>query len=249
MATQPTTPSPLQASEDWVAAHIADLHKHQVTVSYFFVSIIAVLVLVIGLGGFFGLQAYEKLEAKAEAQEARYDADRKSFYDTLAQHDADRAANDAKQAQLVAGIAARAKEAPAPVVQQGLKPSASAEEAKNALQSVYSDTSTLGTLEATPDGKVSATVTQAQIFIGSKLSLDRLKLDFGDTQKVLELEKQTNSSLTSDLAQCKATNKEADKTIADYKAASKKSKWQKIKDGMKQAGWLAIAYGIGRASH
>jgi hypothetical protein len=247
MATTPITPQTPQP--DWVQQHIESLHKHQVTISYFFVTIIVGLVLCMGVGGLLGIRSYEKLLDRAEAQEEKYDADRKSFYDTLAQHDADRANNDAKQAQLVAGIAARAKEAPAPVVQTGLKADASVVEAKNALQAVYSDTPTLGSLEATSEGKVGATVSQAQIFIGSKLSLDHLKLDFGDVQKVLELEKQTNSSLVSDLAQCKATNVEADKTIADYKKAAVKSKWAKLWDGTKKGLIFAVGIGIGRAVH
>lgn len=245
MATTPVTPQ--QPQQDWVQKHIEDLHSHQVTVSYFFITIIIGLVLCMGVGGFLGLRSYEKLLDRAEAQEEKYDADRKSFYDTLAQHDADRAANDAKQNQLIAGIAARAKEVPAPVIQAGLQPSATAVEVKNALEASVSPRHTdMGPVEVQGEF-LALRPSQAQILVSDEVVLTRTLADLGDTSKVLELEKQTNSSLTSDLTQCKATNVEADKTIALYKKAAIKSKWAKIWDGTKKGIILAVGIGIGRA--
>lgn len=243
MATTNVTPAPADLHQQLVTEYAALAHKH-VTVSF---TLIAVLVLVLGLfsfGGFLGLRSYEAQLAKAEAREAQYNADRKTWQDTLAQHDAARAADAQQEAQTIAQIAARAKQAPPPVIQVALSPNATAAQEAAGLAQAFG-----GQIEptVTPDSRLSISQPDAKLIISNKLAGDKAQADLVDETKLYNLEVDQNITFKSDLDDAKAQNVEAQKVIQAYKKAAVKSKWRKILDGMEKVGLVALGAAAGHA--
>lgn len=255
MSTPPLVPSPSsplsslsQTEHDIQAQLIAQVQtfaSHQVKVSYMFLGIIVLILALAGVGGWFGLKAYEGQVARAEAIEQKYEDAQKAFQVTLAQHDAERATDAKATAALLAQIAARAAKPPAPVVQAGLLPTATAKQASLALNALYSPSYPAFASTPIEGEKVAVTVTEAQEIASDKLVGDRSKADLTDTQALLGLSKTDNSLLTSDLNQCKANSAQADKTIAAYKAIAVKSKWQRFLAGALKVGIFAAGAAIG----
>lgn len=247
MSTQPVLPAPSTEHDiqTLLLAQINKLSQHHVTVSY---TLIAVLVLVLGLvgaGGWLGLKSYEGQVARAEAIEARYQDAQKAFSEQLAANNAERAQDAQASAALISQIAKRAVAPLPPVIQSGLAASASAESVSKALQEVQPG---LGTPEVTPDAKVALQVNQAQLVVRSLLAGTQAEADLGDTNALLGLANRDKSTLSNDLDSCTDLNLKANETIAGYKKAAIKSKWRKILDGMEKVGLIlggaAIGHGI-----
>lgn len=212
-----------------------------------FLGIIVLVLALAGVGGWIAVKAYEGQVARAEAIEQKYEDAQKAFQVTLAQHDADRAADAKESAALIAQIAARAKATPPPVIQTGLKPGAAAVDVKNALQASLTGTHPdMAPLEVEGANLV-ATPAQAQFWVADELALTGTKADLSDTIDLLTLANKDKSSLSSDLTQCKGTLTDAQKSIAAYKAIAVKSRWRKFLDGALKVGIFAGGAVIGHA--
>lgn len=248
MATTPITPATTPAVstpadiQTELLAQVRALSTHHVTVSYTLIGVLLVVLALASFGGWLGLKAYDHAIARAEAAEAKYDADEKSWAATLAQHDAQRAADAQQEAQLLAQIASRDKQAPPLVIQAGLKPDATAQQAALALG-------------AAAGGQVAPTVTQDNRIAvmpveSQEITLDLLagtkaEGDLKDTQSLLDLKNKDNTSLSNDLAQCKTENTEANKVITQYKKAAKRSKFRSFLNGTEKVGLLVLGGYIG----
>jgi hypothetical protein len=236
------TPQP--SIETVLQSEVAALAHRHVTFSW---GVIGVLILVLGLasfGGWLGLRAFETQIARADAQQAQYQASLKEFQATLSQHDAQRAAAEAQVADLQAQIAHRASQPlPAPV-QAGLKPDATAEQAAEAFASVYSVSPSPST---TPEGNVALSVSNTQLAISAELDKQRFQADFSDEKAIVDLQTGSISSLNKDLAQCTTLETQSEKVIADYKKLAHRSKWQKFVQGAEKAGILVLGGIIGHA--
>lgn len=214
-----------------LAQHLADLSKKHASISYVVLGVLG-LVLVLGtVAGYFALKQYDAQLARAEAREELYDQDRKAWAAELKTRDAERAADAQRVEELIGQIAARAAKPLPPVIKAGLDPSASLAEGKMALEAVMGDRPTFGTLNIATDGNASLKLSQLQILVSDEVDLKRLKFDFADAVKVIDLQKGTISSLTKDLDTEKALNVEANKSISDFKKLAKKSRWQKFMGG------------------
>ena len=221
-------------------------HRH-ITVSYLLIGILALVVSAAGVGGYLGLRAYDAQLARADAQQAVYIADRTAWQMALNEHDHQREAAEAQVASLEAQIAKRqVQPIPAPV-KAGLAPDANAKEAAEALKTVYNGSVVP---EATPEGKVSTTVTETQLLIGSKLKLDTVSANLADEIKIAGLQKSSIDTLQTDLNSCKNINIEANKTIDAYKKAATRGKLRRFFDSaVKYAGpvvGVIIGYSIHR---
>jgi len=216
-------------------------HKH-VHLSF---ALVGVLVLIIGLacfGGWLGLRSYEAQVARAEAAEARYDQDRKDLTALLSEHEVQRTQDAKAEAQLLAQIVKRDKQAPSPVIQTGLKPDANADQASRAVTEAFKANPDFGGTSPQADGNIGYTVNQTQIVIDTAIERDHLRLDLGDEQKAFDIQRESNISLTNDLHQCVTNKAEADKVIAQYKKAAKKSRFKRFLSGAEKA--LLFAGGV-----
>lgn len=214
-----------------LAQHLADLSKKHASISYVVLGVLG-LVLVLGtVAGYFALKQYDAQLARAEAREELYDQDRKAWAVELKARDAERAADAQRVEELIEQIAARAAKPLPPVIQAGLAPKALPSEVKDALQASYADRADFGSLSTDQAGNVVLSQPQAQIVLLGAVDLKRLKLDFADAVKVIDLQKGTISSLTKDLDTEKALNVEANKSIEDFKKLTKKSRWKKFMGG------------------
>lgn len=225
-----------------IHTEFSTLAKKQVTVSY---TLIGILFLVLSLFGgveYLQLKQYDKLETKAEQQEQKYEASQQAFLAQIKAHDDERDAALAQVTNLQAQIAARAKSSPPPVVQTGLKPTATPTEIEAGLVSLFPDWKSV---IIAPDSNLELTDKQSQDVISRVYEGDRAKLDLNDTTTMFNLEKKALDDTTSDLKSCRDLNAVANKTIADYKSVSKKSKWQKLYSGIKIAGAIVAAAAIG----
>ena len=209
---------------------------------------LGVIVLLIGMmcaGGYLGVKSFDAQLARQEQKDAQYQTDRKAFLDTLNAHDADRAAQAQKISDLETQIAKRdSKPLPQPV-QDGLKPGATTEQAKTALEGVYSDTPAMGTLSIGSDGKIAVTTAQAQQLTLTKVGLDTAKGDLADEKSISGLQKQSIFSLTNDLGQCKALNIKAEADIAGYKKLAVRSRWKKFMSGAEKVGVFMAGIYVG----
>lgn len=244
--------TPAQYAESEVSALA---HRH-VTLTY---SILGVLVLTLALaafGGWLSIRGYERALQRAEAAEAvskqredAFNVQFKAFQDQIAKDAADRAQAQAQQDALIAKITTRDKQPVPVVIQTGLKADATAEDAKNALGAVFSTPVAPVAPTVTSDGKVAVTVKEAQEITSAGFDGQRAEADLRDTVSLYTLEKTKTTSLSNDLNQCqaglteaKATVKAQDTTIADFKKAAKRSRFQKFLSGAEKA--LLLVGGI-----
>lgn len=265
MSTSPSQPvvtfqNPLQVTNGYVQSEISALaHKH-VHLSFAILGVLIVALGVACLGGYMGLRGYERALARAEAAEQRFEQKDQQYQTMIAdfqkQITADaqeRQQASAKQEQLQAQINARVSAPVPPVVQTGLKPDATAQEAGNALGAVFTKPDAPVVPMATPDGKVALTVKESQEVASQGLDYQRITLDWQDEISLYNLEVSKSTSLSKDLQSCQDTVtasqadlKDAKATIAAYKKAAVRSKWQKMWQGFKTYGVPVIAFALGR---
>lgn len=214
------------------AAYISALSHRNVTLNYAVVGVLMVVLAVCGLGGFFAYSLYQKQLARAEAQEQRYDADRKVLTDQLAQTKTVVAADAKAQAVIVKVVHDRDASADKQIAAV-TAPGKSPVDAITDLNAAYK-----GTLPAqiTPDAQLAFPIPTVQTFTATKLDRDRLDADLGASENLLKLEKDKTTRLAADLTTSAATLKDAQKTIADYKHVAEKSGFHKFMGGVAKVG-------------
>ena len=261
MSTQPVSQvTVLPAFQTMVQSEVSALaHKH-ITLSYAILAVLVIALAVGCLGGYMGLRGYERALARAEAAEQRFEQKDQqyqqmftAFQQQIAKDSADREAASQQQAKLEAQIASRANQPLPTVVQTGLKPDATAQEAGNALGAVFTKPDAPVVPMATPDGKVQISAKEAQEVASLGIDGQRAEADLKDEIALYTIETTKTISLSKDLQACTDTLavskddlKEAKVTIADYKKVAKRSKWQKIWQGFKTYGLPVLAYAAGR---
>lgn len=212
-------------------------HKH-VTVSY---TLIAVLVVVLGLAGFGGwlaLKFADKQIARAEATEQRFEQAQKDFQTQLAANSAQRAADTQQQAAIVKIVDTRDKGADAKI-QYVLQPK-TPQQALTDLGEAYAGSIDLSNTPVTPDNYLSFPVKTVQQFSATKIDRDRLFADRDDIKKQLFLEQDKTKTLTADLKKSEDTLGTCKQTVADYKKAATVSKFRKFLGGAEKVGLLAL---------
>ena len=86
MSTAPVTPTITSVAQSEVSALA---HRH-LTLTYCIVGILLLVLVLMGIGGYLGLKSFNTQLAAQATKDAQYQADRKTFMDTLTAHDADR---------------------------------------------------------------------------------------------------------------------------------------------------------------
>jgi len=238
MSTAPVTPVAPQSE-------VAALAQRHLTLTYGLVATLVLLMALMGFGGYLGVKAFDNQLARQEQRDTQYQADRRVFLDTLAAHDADRAAQAQKIADLEAQIAKRdAKPLPKPI-QDGIQPNASAEQVKNALGAVYGVDATLGTPKVEPDGNVALSLSQGQQAVHARIEADTAIADLKDEKAIVSLQEATVSSLKTDLNTCTTTLYKANEDIKGYKKLAVRSRWQKFLGGAEKVGIFAAGAFLG----
>lgn len=227
MSTTPINPDQNQLLSE-IHQSFSSLSHRTLTLSY---GLVATLVLVLALAGFGGYIQYKMFQgamAKAEAQEQLYKTQLEAFKQDLAQHDAQRQVDAQRISDLQAQINRRANTPPPPVISEGLKAAASTENVIKALIAAYGPEMTPSTVN---DNMIALSVPNAQETISAKVNLDRDEADIQDYKGIIGAQSASISSLNNDLHQCNDLLGTANKTIADYKKAANKTKWQKFLQG------------------
>ena len=238
-----TTPAVLVATPTIAAvvqSEVSALANKHIGLIFSLVGVIILLMGLMGVGGYFGLKAFDAQLSRQEVRDNQYQQDRTTFLNTLAAHDAERTADAAKIAQLEAQVKARdSKPLPKPV-QDALQPKATVQQAIGGLAAAYGSTSALAQSQPSSDGQnLTVSVLGAQEAISAKVGMDLAQGDLGDQKSINALLKDANSSLSNDLGSCKAMNVQANKDIAGFKALAKRSRWQKFLAGAEKVGLLA----------
>ena len=235
MATAPVAPTITAVVQSEVAA-LANKH---IGLIFGLVGTIILMLGLMGVGGYFGLKAFDAQLSRQEVRDTQYQQDRTTFLNTLAAHDAERAAQATQIAQLEAQIKARdSKPLPKPV-QDGLKPGANAQTVAAGLTDAYWAVPSFGAVAVIPPETIALSVPQAQQVLFDKIDLDKAKGDLGDQKSINGLQETTIGSLKTDLNTCKDLNTKAQADIAGYKKLAKKSRWQKFLAGAEKVGLLA----------
>jgi len=248
-----------QQIQSEIQSEVSALAHRHVTLSYSILGVLVLALVLAGLGGWLSIKGYERALQRAEAAEAvskQHEADfnekYKALSDLLAQHEADRAKEQEQQNKLLSQIATRASQPVPTVIQTGLRPDATAQDARNAIAAVTSAAGKPVSPEVTPDQKVAVNVPESQQLISLLYEGNAAKLDLRDTKMLFTLEQTKNSSLSNDLTQCRASVKAGkvtiaadDKTIADYKKAATRSRFRKFLDGAEKVALLLGGVAIG----
>src|ERR1700688_105563 len=107
MASVTTVPAPISSDAALVQAQFNALAHRHINVSFTLIAVIILALALIGAGGWYGLKVFDAHLARAEAAEARYDADRRQLTDLLAADAAQRAQSTAQQTAIVKEVGAR----------------------------------------------------------------------------------------------------------------------------------------------
>ena len=232
-----TTPIPTITAV--VQSEVAALANRHLGLIYGLVGVIVLMMILMGVGGYFGLKAFDAQLSRQEVRDTQFQADRTAFLNTLAAHDTERTADATKIAQLEAQIKQRDSKPLLPAVKPGMQPNANAEQVKNALGAVYGVDVAAGTPKVEPDGNIALSLSQGQQALSARLDADRYGTDLKDEKVINSLQETTIGSLKTDLNSCKDLNTKAQSDIAGYKKLAKKSRWQKFLGGVEKVALVA----------
>jgi hypothetical protein len=223
----------------------ASLAAKHASVSFAALGILALVLVLAGIGGYFGLKSYDAQLAKAQVTEQKYEAAQKTLTDLLATDAQERADMQQQQQNLVAQIAKRdSKPASAPVL-AALQPNADLNSLILGISASYSDIPAFGQPQPTLDGKVALNGLESQIVIQDHEQEKKDHADLKDEQILYSLEQQKNTSLNKDIIQCTDTLKDAQASIVAYKKLAVRSKWRKFLDGAEKVLIFASGAAIG----
>src|ERR1019366_3194927 len=238
MSTAPTITAAVQSE-------VAALANKHIGLIFGLVGTIVLMMGLMGVGGYFGLKAFDAQLSRQEVRDAQYQTDRKTFLDTLAANDAERAYQQRQVDSLEAQIKARdSKPLPKPI-QDGLKPGADAQTVAMGLTDAYKSVPSFGAVAVIPPETIALSVPQAQQTIQTKVDLDKAQGDLRDEKSINAIYDVVNTSLNKDLETCKDLNVQAGKDIAGFKKLAVKSKWQRFLAGAEKVGLVAAGAMLG----
>ena len=240
------TPTLVQIDKDLQDALAALAGKH-VTVSYVVVGVLVLVLSLTGIGGYFALQQIDKAEARAEVAEKTMEQDKQQYTTALASYQqqlaadtADRAADAQKLAQLELSLVAINKTTQTQV-NNVTTPGKSAQEAYVDLINAYKDNKTVSavTLDTTtdPSGEqlMAFPIPVVQQFSAIKIEGDGCKSDVVNLSEQLDVQKDENTTLNTDLTNnqkalgdLQKTETQCEATVKDYKKLTTPSKFKKI---------------------
>lgn len=248
-------------SQDLESA-LASLAQKHVTISYTLVGVIVVILILVGVGAYFGNKSWQAAMSRAEASEKQMDADRTQYQQTLAQMQKQIDQNNAqiqqdqvREAQLVAQISQRDKQADTQI-SNVLQPGKTATDAFSDLASAYKGVVSLTQdIVKDPTGAeqfLAFPVPAVQQFTAAELSDQRDSKDLADTKSELSDEQDKSAKLTDSLNQTTAsltalqtTEKACEATVTNYKKVAKKSRFRRIMGGVEKVGLFAAGVFIG----
>lgn len=224
----PDTVTMTQDAVSQLHADFASLaHKHA-SVSFLTLGVLALVLVVAGAGGWLALRSFDAQLTRAQATEAKYEAEHKQLTELLASDAEERRGLQAQQAVLEAQIAKRATQPLPQPIQDGLKPDATAEQAAIALGVAYSLSPIPEVVQGT---RIAVSVSNAQDMVKTKVDALRLGADLADTASLYQIEQKKTASLSTDLQTCTNTLDAAQKTINGYKKIVKPTKFKRFLTG------------------
>ena len=183
--------------------------------------------------------------ARQDAKDAQYQQDRTQWQAQMVQHDKERVQQAQEIAQLQAQIAHRDSQPLPKPIQEGLKSDATLPEVELGLREAFNGVPGFSLPLPLSGPYVQLTGPQAQAVTISKVTGDTAKEDLKDEKSTISLLNTANSSLSSDLNQCKALNTQANKDIAGFKKLAERSKWQRFMPGAEKVGLLLTGAAVG----
>lgn len=218
-------------------------HKH-VTITWGLLGILGVVLALGGVGAWVAVKFADAQLARAERTEAAYQLSLKSFQETLAAHDAQRAAIDGQKKVVVQVVHDRDTQANTAIA-TAMTPNAPAAAVAAGLGAVEADVPGFGTPKVTTEGTIALEPSQAQQLTAQKIDRDRLAGNLADETKLYNLESVKSTSLSTDLTGCKTELAESAKVTAAYKKAAKSSKFRKVLRGFGEGVAIAGAFYLG----
>lgn len=229
MSTQPVVPAPSSGNQQSLLGSmearalsaeqqlIASLTAKHASVSYMALAILAVVIILAVVGGWLALRSGDAAVARADAQNVIFQAQQKDFMAQLAANGVARDAIVAEQSQIIANMSQRQV-----IVQQkvaAVKTITTQPEAVSALNSAYH-------FVFDPTN-----VPQLNLITTTKIERDSFETNLNDETALYVSETQKTFSLSKDLTTCTTTLATCNQTVADYKKAVSKTKFQKFLGG------------------
>ena len=211
---------------------IHSLAQKHTSVSYLLIAIMAVIIILAGIGGYVSLKFYDAAMQRAEKQEERYNQDRKDFLTQLQTHDAERDAIVKQQAETLSQMAKRQ-------IQYAQK--------IDAVNHITTETEAVGALNSAYHFVFDpSSVTQLNMITITKIEHDQLQLDLTDETQLYTSEHQRCETLDNDLKAARGTIDACQKTVDDYKKVAKASKFKRIMKGAGIGALTVAAFILGR---
>jgi hypothetical protein len=229
MSTQPVVPAPSSGNQQSLLGSmearalsaeqqlIASLNSKHANVSYMALAILAVVIILALLGGWWALSRGDAAVAKADAQNVIFQNQQKDFMAQLAANGVARDAIVAEQSQIIANMSQRQIVTQQRIVE--VQKITTQPEAVSALNSAYHFT-----FDPT-------NVPQLNTLTTTKIEHDSLQVNLNDETALFNAEKQKSFTLSTDLGTCTATLATCNQTVADYKKAVSRTKFQKFIGG------------------
>jgi|SRR5581483_7811782 len=178
--------------------------------------------------------------ARQQAQFEKYSSDLKQMQEQWLAHEKERDALSAQQAAKVEIIHVRDKQTDSKIAQV-TSPDRPSQQVVADLKEAYGfDPQTVDAAGAT------FAFPQLQTFTATKIDRDRLWADLRNTQDVLTLETQKETSCEQDLADSKKKLEEGKKVMSDQQKLLKKSRWKKFGEGALKVGIFVGGVLVGR---
>lgn len=219
---------------------ITDLRSHSVHMTWLNVLVMVVALSVVGGIYLHSVQTYERLIARADADNAQYHKDLTDFQTQWKADQQTIAQLQQQKAQIQTQIVYRDKDTETKIVAVAA-PNRSETQVSDDVQSAYK----FPPLKV-EGGVFSFTAPETQQFVVTRLDRDRLALDLQDTQKQLALESTSNVTLANDVVVAGKRLEESKKVITDYQKIAKKSKFKTFLSNAEKVGLFVGGIYLGK---
>lgn len=249
--TAPTSAPTLVQIDKELQDSLANLAAKHVTVSYTLVGILLVVLCFGAFGAYFAAKWVDKEVAQAQSAEKLFNQEQQTatmanqqYQQELASHNADRIQWAAQQVQLVQAYSTH-NQVVTQQIKQVTQAGKSAQDAFADIHDAYKDNLTVSSASpqvsvdpASGEQMLAFPVSVVQQFTATKLDDDLQTANVANLDQQLSLEKQTNSTLTTDIAASqddltkqKAATQACSVALNDYKKVVVVSKFKKIMSG------------------